>query len=59
MSCGWKTHCLKTLASRCSLRLVQVCSNLAARTMRKGRNDPRNPPRDHAIKECKLIKQVL
>src|SRR5215469_14301930 len=26
-------------------RLIQVCSNLATKTMRKGRNDPRNHPR--------------
>jgi len=37
--------------ARISLRLVQVCSNLAAKTMRKGRNDSRNSPRDHAIEE--------
>jgi hypothetical protein len=42
---------LKTLSSWLSLRLVQVCSNLAAKTMRKGRNDLRNTPRDHAIEE--------
>src|SRR5712692_237524 len=42
-------HCLQTLASWCSLRLIQVCANLAARTMCKGRNDPRNHPRNDAM----------
>jgi hypothetical protein len=47
---GWETnHCLKTLASSLSLRLVQVCSNLAAKTMRKGRNHPRNPSRNWPV----------
>jgi len=49
---GWFPNlCLKTLAFWCSLRLVQVCSNLTAKTMRKRRNDPRNHPRKHAIGE--------
>src|SRR5439155_3246134 len=39
---GWfPNSCLKTLAFLCSLRLVQVCSNVTAKTMRKRRNDPR------------------
>src|SRR5438093_2815711 len=44
----------KTLSFWCSLRLLQVCSNLLAKTMRKGRNDPRNPPRNHAIEELQV-----
>jgi len=49
---GWFPNpCLKTLAFWCSLRLVQVCSNLTAKTMRKRRNDPRNHPRKYAIGE--------
>jgi len=40
---------LKTLAPWFSLRLLQVCSNLAAKTMRKVRNNPRNNPRNDAI----------
>jgi hypothetical protein len=51
MSSWFPNRYLKTLASWFSLRLLQVCSNLAAKTMRKGRNDPRNSPRDHAIEE--------
>jgi hypothetical protein len=51
MSSWFPNHCLKTLASGLSLRLLQVCANLAAKTMRKGRNDPRNFPRDDAIEE--------
>jgi hypothetical protein len=47
---------LKTLASWCSLRLLQVCSNLAAKTMRKGRNHPRNHPRNHTIGELQVNK---
>jgi len=30
------------------LHLLQVCSNLPAKTMRKGRNDPRNHLRNDA-----------
>jgi hypothetical protein len=41
----------ETLASRCSPRLLQVCAILAARTMRKGRSDPRNPPRNDVTGE--------
>src|SRR6266446_5325758 len=47
---GWLPNpCLQTLASWCSLRLVQVCSNPAVKTLRKRRNDPRNHPRKHSI----------
>ncbi len=39
---GWETnHFPKTLASWCSLRLIQVCSSLAAKTMRKARKGVR------------------
>ena len=34
-----------------SSRLLSVCPNLAARTIRKGRNDPRNDPRNDASRE--------
>jgi hypothetical protein len=47
---------LKTLASWFLLRLVQVCPNLIAKTMRKGRNDPRNHPRNDAIGELQVQK---
>src|SRR6266702_5648090 len=46
---GWETnHSLKTLATWFSLRLLPVCLILAARTMFKARNDPRNHPRNYA-----------
>jgi len=49
---GWETnHSLKTLATWCSLRLIQVCLTLAARTMCKRRNDPRNHPRNDVTRE--------
>ena len=39
---GWfPNHCLKTLASWYSLRLLPVCPNLTAKTMYKERNYPR------------------
>jgi hypothetical protein len=44
-------HSLKPLASGCSLRLVPVCSILAAKTMRKGRSDPRNDPHNDVTGE--------
>ena len=54
---GWfPNHFLETLASRCSLPLVQVCSNLVSKTMSKGRNDPRNHPRNDAIGELQVQK---
>ena len=44
---GWfPTHELQTLASGCSLRLVQVCSLFLFETMCNARNDPRNHPRN-------------
>ena len=52
----------KTLAFWCSLSLLQVCLSLAAKTMRKGRNHPRNLPRNEANTpsgSCKPVKQVL
>jgi ribosome-binding protein aMBF1 (putative translation factor) len=49
---GWFPNpYLKTLASWCSLCLVQVCPNPAVKTMRKRRNDPRNYPRKRTIGE--------
>src|SRR5581483_1925682 len=49
---GWfPTHYLVTLAFWCLLRLILVCSNLTARTMRKKRNDPRKHPRKYAYWE--------
>src|SRR5438874_10025179 len=57
---GWfPNHFLETLASRCSLPLVQVCSNLVSKTMSKGRNDPRNHPHSVTVGSCKLIRQGL
>jgi hypothetical protein len=44
------------LASRLSLHLLPVCSNLLAKTMRKGRNDPRNDPRNELIRELQVQK---
>jgi hypothetical protein len=55
LSVWFPVHCLETPASRCSLRLVQVCLNLAAKTMRKGRNDPRNHPRKATVGELKAL----
>src|SRR5436305_15297128 len=52
---GWETtHSLETLASWCSLSLLQVCPNLAAKTMCKARNDPRNDPRNDLMGELQV-----
>src|SRR5215472_17045128 len=41
----------KTLSFWCALRLLQVCWNLTAKTMRKRRTHPRNDPRNDSSGE--------